>query len=168
MPICRFLTYKYRRILKKMRAVLQRVKKAELYIESKPYSKIEKGLLVLLCVCKDDTEKDLNYMVKKIMNMRIFSDENGKFNLSLRDVKGECMIVSQFTLAADTKKGNRPSYFYAQEPEKAKLMYEKFIEIMAKEGIKTAKGIFGASMEIELINNGPVTIFIDSKENNIK
>ena len=151
-----------------MRALIQRVSKAELYIDNELYSQIGKGLLVFLCVCRDDTEKDSDYVAKKVANMRIFSDDNGKFNLSLKDVEGECMIVSQFTLAADTKKGNRPSYFYAQKPEAAAKVYEQFIEKLENEKIKTASGIFGASMDIQLTNNGPVTIFLDSKENGIK
>ncbi len=151
-----------------MRALIQRVSKAELYIDNELYSQIGKGLLVFLCVCRDDTKKDLDYVAKKVVNMRIFSDDNGKFNLSLKDVEGECMIVSQFTLAADTKKGNRPSYFYAQKPETAAKVYEQFIEKLENEKIKTASGIFGASMDIQLTNNGPVTIFLDSKENGIK
>ncbi len=152
-----------------MRALLQRVMLAKLYIDGKQYSKIDKGLLVFLCICKDDTRNDLEYIAKKIVNMRIFSDNDGKFNLSLQDVGGECMIVSQFTLASDTRKGNRPSYFYAQKPDLARRMYSEFIRIIEeKYDIRAAKGIFGASMDIELVNNGPVTIFIDSKENNIK
>ncbi len=147
-----------------MRAVLQRVLESKLYIDGKLHSQIGEGLLVFLCVCRDDTQKDLEYMIKKIVNMRIFSDKNGKFNLSLKDVEGECMVVSQFTLAADTKKGNRPSYFYAQRPELASEMYNEFIDRLKNENIKTHSGVFGASMNIELTNNGPVTIFIDSKE----
>ncbi len=146
-----------------MRVVLQRVKGAKLFIDGKIYSRIDKGLLTFVCVCNDDTEKDLHYIAKKMINMRIFSDKNGKFNLSLKDVKGECMIVSQFTLAADTKKGNRPSYFYAQSPDVAEAMYKKFIDIVESMGIVTQHGIFAADMQIELINDGPVTIYIDSK-----
>ncbi len=146
-----------------MRTVLQRVSYAKLFIDSKLYSEIDKGLLALICVCKDDELEDLEYIAKKMVNMRIFSDNNGKFNLSLKDIKGECMIISQFTLAADTKKGNRPSYFYAQEPEKAKKMYEQFIEIVKDLGVSVKNGIFGANMQIEFTNDGPVTIYMDSK-----
>jgi D-tyrosyl-tRNA(Tyr) deacylase len=148
-----------------MRAVLQRVKNAKLYINDSLYSSIDKGLVVLVCVCRDDGGDDLLYMAKKIANMRIFSDEDGKFNLSVKDVQGECLVVSQFTLAADTKKGNRPSYFYAQEPKEAKIMYEKFVDEVANLGIGVKKGVFGANMQINLVNDGPVTIYIDSKDN---
>jgi len=149
-----------------MRAVIQRVKSAEVVVEREVVGRIGYGLLVYLCVCEDDTETDLKYMAKKIANMRIFPDNNGKFNLSIFDVKGSCLVISQFTLAADTKKGNRPSYFYAAEPEKAELYYEKFIEILENTyKIHTEKGIFGAHMEVYSINDGPVTIYLDSKEN---
>ena len=147
-----------------MRAVIQRVKSAKVIVNNKTVGEIEKGLLVYLCVCSDDTDTDLDYTAKKIANMRIFPDSNGKFNLSLLDIRGSCLVISQFTLAADTKKGNRPSYFYAAEPEKAKTYYEKFIEKMINEyGIHTEKGVFGAHMEVYSINDGPVTIYFDSK-----
>ncbi len=149
-----------------MRAVIQRVKKAYVEVDGKITGKIDNGLLVLLCVCEDDTEEDIKYMAKKIVNMRIFSDENGKFNLSLKDIGGKLLIISQFTLAADTKKGNRPSYFYAAKPEKAKQFYEKFNQICTKEyNVEVQTGIFAAHMEVHLINDGPVTIYIDSKTN---
>ncbi len=148
-----------------MRVVIQRVGGVRLFIDNELYNEIGKGLLVLACVCKDDTEDDLKYMAKKIVNMRIFSDENGKFNLSLLDIKGECMIVSQFTLAADTKKGNRPSYFYAMEPQRAESMYEQFKELVAEYGVPVEGGRFGAMMRLEIVNEGPVTIYVDSKEN---
>jgi len=146
-----------------MRAVIQRVDYAKVSINNKTYSKIDKGILVFVCICNDDTEKDLEYIARKIINMRIFSDKDGKFSLSLKDIKGECLIVSQFTLAADTKKGNRPSYFYAMEPKKAEPMVEEFINIIKNEKINTKSGLFGADMKIELTNSGPVTINIDSK-----
>lgn len=146
-----------------MRVVLQRVKEAKLFIDREIYSSIDRGLLAFVCVCRDDTEEDLYYIAKKMVNMRIFSDSSGKFNLSLRDIEGECMIVSQFTLAADIKKGNRPSYFYAQNPPEAKNMYDRLIEIVKDMKIDTEHGIFAADMQIELINDGPVTIYIDSK-----
>ena len=147
-----------------MRAVIQRVKSAKVLVNGEVVGEIEKGLLVYLCVCSDDTGSDLDYTAKKIVNMRIFPDSNGKFNLSLIDVKGSCLVISQFTLAADTKKGNRPSYFYAAEPQKAEAYYEKFIEKLTKAyGIQTQKGVFGAHMEVYSINDGPVTIYLDSK-----
>ena len=148
-----------------MRAVVQRVKDAKVLVNNKTVGEIEKGLLVYLCVCKDDTDKDLEYLAKKIVNMRIFPDDNGKFNLSLMDIKGSCLVVSQFTLAADTKKGNRPSYFYAANPERAKNFYEKFAKIVDNQyNIHTEKGVFGAHMDVCYINDGPVTVYIDSKE----
>ncbi len=146
-----------------MRSVIQRVNECAVYIDNKIHSHINKGLLIFVCFCKDDTQQDLDYTAKKIVNMRIFSDNCGKFNLSLKDVKGECMIISQFTLAADTKKGNRPSYFYAMEPKKAIPMYEQFLNMVEDYGIKISSGIFGADMKVKLVNNGPVTIYLDSK-----
>ncbi len=147
-----------------MRAVIQRVKSANVIVSGEVVGEIEKGLLVYLCVCSDDTDSDLDYTAKKIVNMRIFPDSNGKFNLSLMDVGGSCLVISQFTLAADTKKGNRPSYFYAAEPQKAEVYYEKFIEkLIEKYGVHTQKGVFGAHMEVYSINDGPVTIYLDSK-----
>ena len=149
-----------------MRAVVQRVRDAKVVVDGKTVGAIDKGLLVYLCVCDDDTEKDLEYLAKKIVNMRIFPDDNGKFNLSLKDINGSCLVVSQFTLAADTKKGNRPSYFYAAKPEKAEKFYEKFVEILKNQhGIPTETGVFGTHMDVFLINDGPVTIYIDTKEN---
>ncbi|WP_025270730.1 D-aminoacyl-tRNA deacylase [Hippea sp. KM1] len=149
-----------------MRAVIQRVKRASVSVDGKIVSSIEEGLLVLLCVCEDDTDRDLEYLTKKIAHMRIFSDENGKFNLSVKDIGGSCLIISQITLAADTKKGNRPSYFYAAEPQKAQQLYQRFAELMQnKHNIPTKTGVFAAHMEVNLLNDGPVTIYIDSKEN---
>ncbi len=150
-----------------MRAVLQRVISSKLLIKDKVFSKIGRGILAFVCICRGDTEKDLEYVAKKLVNMRIFSDKEGKFNLSLKDTGGQCMIISQFTLAADTKKGNRPSYFYAEEPDKAVGMYERFITLVENTSVEVKKGVFGASMKIELINDGPVTICIDSKEKRI-
>ncbi len=148
-----------------MRVVLQRVGYARLYIDGKLHAQIGRGLFVLACVCEDDTEKDLEYVARKIANMRIFADSNGKFNLSLLDVDGEALVVSQFTLAADTKKGNRPSYFYAKNPEEAKPMFERFLDELQSQGVPVKSGVFGAMMDIELKNTGPVTIYLDSKEN---
>ncbi|NIA10363.1 MAG: D-tyrosyl-tRNA(Tyr) deacylase [Nitrospiraceae bacterium] len=146
-----------------MRAIIQRVNECAVYIENKRHSRINVGILVFACFCKDDTQQDLDYIAKKIVNMRIFSDSYGRFNLSLKDINGESMIISQFTLAADTRKGNRPSYFYAMEPKKANAMYEQFLNMVKNYGIKTSAGIFGSDMKIKLINDGPVTIYLDSK-----
>jgi D-tyrosyl-tRNA(Tyr) deacylase len=145
-----------------MKCLLQRVNYAKVYIENKLYSQIDKGLLVFVCFCANDTNKYINFIVKKIINLRIFEDNNKKFNLSLKDINGSIMLVSQFTLAADTKKGNRPSFFDAMEPTKAIEFYNEMIEQFKNNGIATHTGVFGASMHIELINDGPVTIMLET------
>ncbi|MEE1000897.1 MAG: D-aminoacyl-tRNA deacylase [Bacteroidales bacterium] len=147
-----------------MRAVIQKVKYAKLIIDSEIYSQIEEGLMVLLGIEDADTKEDIEWLADKIRKLRIFEDENGVMNLSVEDVKGEIMIVSQFTLHASTKKGNRPTYIRASKPEFSKPMYESFVartrEVFAG---KVATGVFGADMQIELVNNGPTTIIIDTK-----
>jgi D-tyrosyl-tRNA(Tyr) deacylase len=148
-----------------MRVVLQRVDKASVEIKDKIYSSIGKGILVLVGIEETDNEEDIEWLAKKIINLRIFNDENGIMNLSVKDVNGEILIVSQFTLHALTKKGNRPSYIRAAKPEIAIPLYEKFIEQISKNLGKNVKtGIFGEHMIISLINNGPVTIIMDSKQ----
>ncbi|NLX64872.1 MAG: D-tyrosyl-tRNA(Tyr) deacylase [Clostridiaceae bacterium] len=148
-----------------MRAVVQRVKRAEVRVEGRITGKIEKGILVFLGVGEDDENKDLEYMADKIMNLRIFEDDNDKMNLSVIDVGGSVLVVSQFTLYGDCRKGNRPSYSKAARPEKAKDFYDRFIEYISnKYGIKVESGIFQASMEVDYINDGPVTLMIDSKK----
>ncbi len=148
-----------------MRAVIQRVGYAQLHIDGKLHSDIEKGIMILLGIETEDASADVDYLVSKISQMRIFNDENGKMNLALKDVNGQCMIVSQFTLYADTKKGNRPSYIRAARPEQAIPLYETFIQKMNEAlQITCATGVFGADMKITLMNDGPVTIIIDSKE----
>lgn len=147
-----------------MIAVIQRVSKANVKIDSKIHSEINKGLLILLGITHDDTSEDGKWLSQKIVNLRIFNDENGVMNLSCLDVDGEILIVSQFTLHAKTKKGNRPSYIEAAKHETAIPLYEEFIkntELELKKPVKS--GIFGADMKIELINDGPVTIIIDTK-----
>jgi len=147
-----------------MRAVIQRCKKSELFIENKLYSSIGKGLLVLLGVGNEDSMADSEWLAGKISRMRIFSDDEGKMNLSVQDIAGQIMVVSQFTLFASTKKGNRPSYIDSAAPEKAIPLYEDFISRLKQEsGLKVETGVFGADMSIDLINDGPVTIIIDSK-----
>lgn len=147
-----------------MRLVIQRVTKASVNIERQLHAAISKGLLVLLGIEEEDTEEDILYLVAKLCSLRIFSDSEGKMNLDIRQVTGEILIVSQFTLHASTKKGNRPSFIKAARPEKAIPLYERFILEAAKGLGKPCKtGEFGASMEVELINNGPVTIILDSK-----
>jgi D-tyrosyl-tRNA(Tyr) deacylase len=147
-----------------MRAVLQRVKEASVYIDPAVYSRIDKGLLVLLGIEQEDGQEDIDWLVKKIVQLRIFSDDEGKMNLNVVEVNGEILVVSQFTLFASTKKGNRPGFTRAAGPATAIPLYESFIKVLKSEfknEIKT--GIFGADMKISLVNDGPVTILIDSK-----
>lgn len=147
-----------------MRVVIQRVKSASVTIENEIHSEIGKGLLILLGIEEADTSEDISWLVGKIAKLRIFSDENEAMNLSVQDVDGECLVVSQFTLHAMTKKGNRPSFIKAARPDKAIPLYEAFVAALERETDKTVKtGSFGAMMDVELINDGPVTIFIDSK-----
>jgi D-tyrosyl-tRNA(Tyr) deacylase len=147
-----------------MRTVLQRVKQASVTIDGAVKSQIEKGLMLLVGFEETDTEEDLNWLAAKICKLRIFDDEQGVMNLSVQDVDGEILVVSQFTLHASTKKGNRPSYIKAAKPEIAIPFYEKFIEIIEIEsGKKIQTGIFGADMKVALVNDGPVTILIDTK-----
>ncbi|MGC8790022.1 MAG: D-aminoacyl-tRNA deacylase [Desulfurella sp.] len=145
-----------------MKCLLQRVNYAKLYIDNTLYSQITNGLLALVCFCKNDNKQNIDLMVKKIINLRIFEDSNKKFNLSLKEINGSIMLVSQFTLAADTKKGNRPSFFDAMEPQNASQLYNEMIEEFKKYNINTQTGIFGASMKIELLNDGPVTIMLEN------
>mgnify|MGYP000658992654 CR=1 FL=1 len=151
-----------------MRVVIQRVDYAKLYINNEVYSEINKGLLVLVGIEEKDTKEDVEWLSKKIVNLRIFDDEKGIMNLSVKDINGDILIVSQFTLHALTKKGNRPSYIRAAKPEIAIPIYELFIRETSKELNKEVKtGIFGEKMKIEFINNGPVTIIIDSKNKDL-
>ena len=143
-----------------MKLVIQRVDKASVTIENKLYSSINKGLLVLFGVEKDDSEDMLEYFAQKLIKLRIFEDERGKMNKSVLDIEGEILVVSQFTLCADCKKGTRPSFDNAKEPKVAKEYYEKFVEILKKSGINIKTGVFGAHMQVELANNGPVTIIL--------
>lgn len=146
-----------------MKALVQRVNFANLKIDGEIYSKIEKGMLVLLGIEKEDSQKDIDYIVKKVANLRIFEDENGKMNLSVKDIQGQIMLVSQFTLCADCKGGNRPSFINAQIPEIANEMYEEVIKKIKETGICVEVGKFGADMKINFENDGPVTIMIESK-----
>lgn len=148
-----------------MRVLIQRVKKASVTIEEKIYSEIDQGMLILIGIEAEDTQEDINWLTGKIAKLRIFSDENDAMNLSLKDVGGECLVVSQFTLHANTKKGNRPSFINAAKPEIAIPIYEQFIFQLEKETNKKVQtGSFGAMMDVALINDGPVTIWIDSKK----
>jgi D-tyrosyl-tRNA(Tyr) deacylase len=147
-----------------MRAVIQRVKRASVTVKDNETGRISKGLLVFLGVGKEDTVDDLNYMVAKIVNLRTFQDNNNKMNLNLLDIKGELMVVSQFTLYGDCRKGRRPSFTDAAPPETAQTLYTDFIESIKKLGIKVATGIFQEMMDVSIINDGPVTFIIDSKK----
>ncbi len=144
-----------------MKLVIQRVKNAKVDVEGKTVGKIEKGFLVLLGVTHTDTKEIADYLVKKLCNLRVFEDENGKMNLSLKDVGGKLLIVSQFTLYADCSAGNRPSFINAAKPDFANELYEYFCERCKENGIEVEKGIFGADMKVNLLNDGPVTILLE-------
>ncbi len=146
-----------------MKALLQRVKNASVKTNEKIIGEIGAGLLILLGVSAADTEKDIEFLVEKISNLRIFEDQQEKMNLSLLDVKGEALIISQFTLYADCKKGRRPSFTDAAPPEFANDMYKKFIQRFKATGTRVGEGKFGAMMDVSLVNSGPVTIMLESK-----
>lgn len=145
-----------------MRAVVQRVKKSRVIVEGRLVGEINKGFNVLLGISKEDTIEDLKYIKDKIINLRVFEDENDKMNLSLLDIKGDILAISQFTLYGDCRKGRRPSFSSAARPEVATKLYEEFIEKARKEGIVTKTGQFGAHMMVDLTNDGPVTILLES------
>lgn len=147
-----------------MRIVLQRVSKASVTVDEKTISSIDNGLLLLLGITQEDNFEDIQWLVRKIVNLRIFNDEYGVMNKSVLDIEGDIIVVSQFTLYASTKKGNRPSYIKAAKPDMAISLYESFVsEIQGVLGKKVVTGIFGANMQVTLVNDGPVTITIDSK-----
>lgn len=147
-----------------MRAVIQRVSKASVTIDNKINSQINNGLLVLLGIEDADTAEDIEWLSGKIVNLRIFNDENDVMNISVKETNGDILVVSQFTLHASTKKGNRPSYIKASKPDVAIPMYEKFIQQLTNDlGKSVGAGIFGADMKVELLNDGPVTIVMDTK-----
>ena len=147
-----------------MRAVIQRVSKASVTIDNKIYSEINNGLLVLLGIEDADAAEDIEWLSGKIINLRIFNDDNGVMNVSVKDINGDILVVSQFTLHASTKKGNRPSYIKASKPEFAIPMYEELVKQLTSDlGKKIYTGVFGADMKVELLNDGPVTIVIDTK-----
>lgn len=147
-----------------MRAVVQRSKHASVKIAGEVVGQIDSGFVVLLGVTHEDDMDDVNYLVNKIVHLRVFSDDQEKMNDSLKDVGGSILSISQFTLYADTKKGRRPSFVHAAKPDKAMALYESFNRMMEKEGVHVETGKFGAMMDISLINDGPVTIIIDSKD----
>lgn len=144
-----------------MKIVVQRVKNAQVEVEGKIVGKIKQGFLVLLGVTHGDTKEQADYLVKKLCNLRVFKDENEKMNLGLKDINGELLIVSQFTLYADCSSGNRPSFINAGKPEQAQELYEYFCEKCLENNIHVEKGIFGADMKVSLLNDGPVTIIIE-------
>ncbi|MCD8282048.1 MAG: D-tyrosyl-tRNA(Tyr) deacylase [Prevotella sp.] len=147
-----------------MRIVIQRVIRASVTINGQLYSEIPKGLLLLVGIGEDDTRDDIDYLIKKTVNLRVFDDEAGVMNLSIADINGEVMAVSQFTLMASTRKGNRPSYIRAARHEVSIPLYNQFVEALASAlGKPIATGVFGADMKVELLNDGPVTVIIDSK-----
>lgn len=145
-----------------MKIVIQRVKRASVSIDNELYNQIQQGLLLLVGVAPDDAQEDVAYAARKIANMRIFSDDEDKMNLSVKDVNGEILSISQFTLYADTKKGNRPSFIGAAQPDLASQLYDDFNELLGRE-IPVKTGVFAADMQVELVNDGPVTIVLDTK-----
>jgi D-tyrosyl-tRNA(Tyr) deacylase len=147
-----------------MRAVVQRVTKASVSVDNEVVGKISNGIVILLGVGKDDTEEDAKYLAEKIVNLRIFDDKYGKMNLSLLDVKGHALIISQFTLYGDCRRGRRPSYSDSAPPDLAKALYEKFIELVKNYDVHVETGIFAAHMLVEIHNDGPVTLLLDSKK----
>lgn len=147
-----------------MKAVLQRVSEARVSVDNQVVGDISKGLVVLLCVEKDDTVDDAAYFAGKIAKMRIFPDESGKTNLSVLDVNGAALTISQFTLAADWQKGNRPGFSHAAAPDEARALYEQFCELLAEQGVPVQRGVFAADMSVELVNDGPFTIVMDGRD----
>ncbi len=147
-----------------MKALIQRVTKAGVSVETRIIGHINHGLLVLLGIEKGDTEKDVSFLARKCAHLRIFEDADGKMNLSVKDIRGDMLVVSQFTLCSDCRQGNRPSFDTAELPERARALCDLFVRTVSDAGIHTATGQFGAYMQIELVNDGPVTFLIDSRK----
>ena len=147
-----------------MRVLIQRVAKASVTVRDKVISKIDQGLLIFVCAMSEDTERQAEVLAKKISNLRIFSDREGKMNKSIIDIEGQCLVVSQFTLAADTKRGNRPGFSYAAKPDKGLELYEYFADFLSSLNIETQKGVFGEDMMVNIENDGPTTIWIDTDD----
>ena len=148
-----------------MRAVVQRVTYSSVEVNGEIVGRINKGFNVLIGISKDDTEEDMNYIRDKIINLRVFSDENDKMNLSLLDIKGDILLISQFTLYGDARKGRRPNFMNALGGDEAKNFYDKFVKMMKETGLKVETGIFGADMKVDIKTDGPVTILLDSSKN---
>lgn len=148
-----------------MRAVVQRVSRAEVSIDGRVVGRIGLGFVVLLGVARDDSEQDAAFIADRIIGLRVFADEQDKMNLALKAVGGELLVISQFTLLADTGGGRRPSFIAAAAPDEARKLYEHFLSLCRSAGVKVAQGEFGAMMEVELVNHGPVTIILDSRKN---
>lgn len=147
-----------------MRAILQRVTEARVSVDDKVVGEIAHGLVIFFCAEKNDTTDDVAYFAGKIAKMRIFADEHGKTNLSVLDVNGAALAISQFTLAADWRKGNRPGFSRAAPPDEASVLYENFCALLADQGVPVERGIFAADMNVELVNDGPFTIVMDGKD----
>ena len=147
-----------------MRVVIQRVKDARVVVEGRTVSGIGRGLLILVGIGRDDTAEDIERIAKKVANLRIFEDEQGKMNLSVKQVRGSILSVPQFTLYADTRRGNRPGFEFSAEPRTAKQYWERFNTALRQDGIELKEGVFGVHMDVGLINDGPVTIWLDSRE----
>jgi len=146
-----------------MKLVVQRVSHASVTVEGNVVGKINEGLMILIGAKKGDTEKDVEYCVEKALNLRIFTDENDKMNLSVKDINGELLLISQFTLYGNTSHGRRPDFIDAESPERANELYELFVEKAKQSGLKVQTGVFRADMKVELLNNGPVTLIVESK-----
>lgn len=147
-----------------MRAVVQRVSRARVSVSGRSFSEIGEGLLVLLSVGRDDEPKDQEYMARKILNLRVFEDDEGKMNRSVRDIGGALLVISQFTLHGDCRRGHRPSFIDAESPPRAAQVFDQTLEMLRDAGLQVGTGVFGANMNIESVNRGPVTILIDSKK----
>lgn len=147
-----------------MRAVVQRVKRGEVRVDGERVASVGQGLLVLLGVAKGDTEKDAKYLAQKVVGLRIFEDASGKLNSSVKEIEGEVLVVSNFTLYGDCRKGRRPSFDKAAPPQEARELYERFVSFLREEGLKVETGKFQTYMEVELVNDGPVTILLDSQK----
>jgi len=145
-----------------MKILIQRVKQASVEVDNQITGQIEQGLLVFLGVHENDTEENIDYLIRKLINLRIFDDDNGKMNLSVQDIKGSILVVSQFTLYADCRRGNRPDFMQAAKPEKANALYSMFVDKLRSVGIPTETGVFAAYMQVNIINDGPVTIQIEN------